>query len=639
MNPRSGLSNMQNAPEMTAERAYNCDLLSGDLRPHRQVDFITGLGGGGTPQSAFRIPNANGPGLDEWIHFDQRYTHFLESPLVGDTFNRWYWTEEGEVPRFNTQARILNSDAPYRLGVPAPISKPTVTPPGTSGALQRQRCYLYCFVNEFGEVGPPSPVTCEIGDEDTGWVVANMDTTVPSPWDTDGASITTKRIFRTVTGATGGSFFFVADVPLAQASYTDNEDTGEVAYREQLNTAAFLPPPEDLIGLVAHPNGFLAAYRKNELWMSFPYRPYAWPIEYVLATESNIRGLGVYGNSIVVTTEAHPYTVTGVHPEAMSFTKYQTTEPNFSRDSVVTLPQGVMYAGANGLVLAHNQRFDLVTQSIMTYHQWQNRYKPELVRGTRFGFQYIGWTSAPTIDENYQAAGFIYAPDEQNMQFSELRLRDLTTPETPDAELKAVVDNTLIGVFQTDPYNGQVYVTIDNELFWLFGETAPPATFQWKSKEYVTAKPVNFGAYDVDFTRYDTLTEVISSALLDWNKNRIAFPLGAVGMSGVGLSGGSAVGSSSDMTVEPFTLPANRQAVGGSPLYSIGEDSLGGGNPYITVRIYADRRLIHERTIDNTGQFRGPSGFKAYRWQFEFLGNCELKYFNIAETGKELANA
>ena len=362
--------------------------------------------------------------------------------------------------------------------------------------------------------------------------------------------------------------------------------------------------------------------------MSEPYKPWAWPAAYVLAMESNIQGLGVYGTSIVVTTEAHPYHCTGIRPDTMTLTKYHSTEPNLSRDSVVSSPQGVFYAGHNGLILASNQQFNLATQGIMTMQEWQNRYKPEKLRGARHGFQYIGWTTEPVVNTLEQAAGFLFATDERDAYWTEFQIPEII-PEYEDENGDETLENNIY-VFQTDVYNGRVYLSLVDELYWLFGETTPPAEFFWRGKEYITPKPVNMGVYDIDFTEYNLLTGASVSNQRNWNEGRIQHPLNTFG-------GTHEVGGSSEQTSIPLSFPTNRMPAAGSPLFDLSSPSLGGA-PYVMFRIYADRVLRHERLITKPGQYRAPSGFKAHRWQFEIEGNCELKYIDVAETGKELAN-
>jgi hypothetical protein len=64
-------------------------------------------------------------------------------------------------------------------------------------------------------------------------------------------------------------------------------------------------------------------------------------------------------------------------------------------------------------------------------------------------------------------------------------------------------------------------------------------------------------------------------------------------------------------------------------------DTVIGGSLF--VRIFGDGSLIWEGQIIDQEMYRLPSGYKARRWQFEFVGTVNLKSFKIAETGAELA--
>ena len=99
------------------------------------------------------------------------------------------------------------------------------------------------------------------------------------------------------------------------------------------------------------PNGFLIGFDGNNIYMSEAYHFHAWPAEYKQATETPIVGLGVLGQTCVVCTQGYPATVTGTKPATCSFTKATTGEPCLSRGSIVSTPQGVIYASQNGLIL------------------------------------------------------------------------------------------------------------------------------------------------------------------------------------------------------------------------------------------------------------------------------------------------
>ena len=111
-------------------------------------------------------------------------------------------------------------------------------------------------------------------------------------------------------------------------------------------------PPDELEGLIALPNGMMAAYVGKKLYFSVPYQPHAWPEKYVLTVEHEIMGLGAMGTSIVVTTEAHPYLVSGSTPESMVSQKIEQNLACINKRSVVDLGYAIAYASNNGLVVA-----------------------------------------------------------------------------------------------------------------------------------------------------------------------------------------------------------------------------------------------------------------------------------------------
>src|SRR5665811_1003907 len=91
--------------------------------------------------------------------------------------------------------------------------------------------------------------------------------------------------------------------------------------------SSFDPPPSDMIGLIALPNGIMAGFSGNILCFCEPYKPWAWPVRYRLATVYPIVSLGVYGQTLIVTTNGFPYAVRGVRPDSMSCLLYTSPSP------------------------------------------------------------------------------------------------------------------------------------------------------------------------------------------------------------------------------------------------------------------------------------------------------------------------
>lgn len=61
-----------------------------------------------------------------WLEFDDPDTDVLRSPVVDDSFERYYFASSSVAPKYNTRDRILNGDDHWLLGVPAPGCAPTV---------------------------------------------------------------------------------------------------------------------------------------------------------------------------------------------------------------------------------------------------------------------------------------------------------------------------------------------------------------------------------------------------------------------------------------------------------------------------------------------------------------------------------
>jgi hypothetical protein len=144
---------------------------------------------------AFRVVDNAGVNPDTWLTFDSRDVDIVRSPIVNDSYDRYYWAGDGR-PRMNTYANIYaGTPGPYFLGVPAPTNALSVAPPA---GTDETRAYVYTFVTTFGEEGPPSPPVVATGDAGT-WALTNMDTVVP-----DAASRPPNfkiNIYRTVSGS------------------------------------------------------------------------------------------------------------------------------------------------------------------------------------------------------------------------------------------------------------------------------------------------------------------------------------------------------------------------------------------------------------------------------------------------------
>lgn len=582
-------------PDTAATTARNTKLLQGELRGYHALrelaDFTNEYF---TVRRAYRIP-ADDDYDDTWLLFDNRNVDVVRSPIVNDRWDRYYWAGDGR-PKYNTKGRIQSGQDPYFLGIPRPDTAPTVTPPAGSDVT---RSYVYTFVSAFGEEGPPSDPKTATGTTGT-WALSGLDTT---PTDAANRNITHKRIYRTVTGNEATTFFFVAEIPLATSSYNDDFEDDEVALNNLLESTSWFEPPSDLEGFVAMPNGYLVGWKGRRLCFSEQYRPWAWPPEYELATEFEIVGLVVWGQTLIIGTQSNPYIGAGTTPAAFTMQKMDAVEPCLSRRGMVATVAGAYYPSINGLVLANSNGTVIVTQDLLTKEEWA-RYNPSAIYAAQLGLQYIAFIS-PSF-------GFVFNPTEPQARLIELDRFD-------DVE----------GI-ETDRYTGNVTIIRQDRAWEWDPETSERLYWRWKSKEFHFPKPLNFGAVKIKFdTTENDVTQDVFGYYGPYNDARFAAgPLNTI--RGHAIRGVQGTGQ-----VPSWTEPEIRMPIGGSPLYPL--NFMATQIPSVRFIAYANGEKVFDKVVTDENMVRMPVGFKRDIWQFELLGNTTCYSCAIAESGKELA--
>jgi hypothetical protein len=573
-------------PQNNAEIAENVWVYSGALegmpeaiRVHTLTDTDAGR--------AFRIPfSLNGkdniPDSD-WLELASSDTDVVTSPIAGDTFGRIYWAAPDIEPQYNTTARIIAGDPPFKLGIPAPSTAPGVSVAG--GAVPAEtRAYVYTWVSAYGEESAPSPPTLFTGNASGTW---NLTFTAPGGSVTTNRNLTHTRIYRTITGTSGSTaYYLVAEIAIATLAYADTVPTTTVAANTLLQSLFWNPPPTDLEGITAMPNGIIAGFRGNEVYFCEPYRPHAWPATYALSLDSDIVGLGTINQSLVVCTRVSPYVITGVNPATMSVSKLAVIEPCLSRGSIVSTPAGVVYASQNGLVLAAPGRAQVITQQVITKDLWlddQNYANINRLRAALLGTTYYAWgsQSSETIFEDT-------AFEETAFQFEDLTgaLAGLII-DTNDPRIgytKLVTDTTYRNCWR-DEWTGEILLAQGDGVFWLdLARSRTRQPYRWRSKAFEAPNQRNFAAMRIYFDTYHD-------------------------------------------TPEPPTTP------------NIALEQELTPDQWGLARVYCDGVLRFTREMRASGELmRLPSGFKATYWQVEIEARVRVKSIELATTAKELGS-
>lgn len=568
-------------PDTNAALSKNTWLYSGTLKG---INTPTLLRSNTTANvsKVYRIPNSFGDNVQDstWMEFDNLDTDIVRAPVVGDTYKRYYWASSSTAPRYNTTDRIKTALASYILGIPTPGSAPTLAATGGTSTVVIARAYSYTYISTYGEEGPPSPATNLTGKVDDTWTVTLPSTSGSS--DLTDRSLAKRRIYRTITSSAGvATYFLVTEIAIGTNTYADTLSDTVVSANNQMNSTTWIAPPTDLKGFAAMPNGMIAGFRENELWFAEPYRPHAWPVQYVLAVEYPIVGLGVLGQTLVVCTQGFPTAATGINPSSISLSKLSAYEPCLSRGSIISSPEGVYYASQNGLVLVGGGTVQNITKELITKDRWKSIVSVPTLRAARLGTAYYAFGSKR--DGVFDTVAFNTTGFTQQDYSGSLN-GILIDPASQRVAFSTMSSDTPIANIINDPWSGEVFIVRDGKTYWLnVGDSNPIySTYVWRSKIFQLAQRKNLGAIRVWFDIPPT------SPVLNSVRN----------------------------TALTQTVDADRYGV---------------------LRIYADDRLVATWELRASGDLiRPPSGYKAEFWQFEVEARVNVKSIQIGDTVEAL---
>lgn len=621
-------------PPNAATNAVNIDLSSGSLYPMLR------------PVRVYAAPGTNAKkivrikfndGAIFWLPLTHRLSDVIKSPVVNDTHERVYILDPPGTPlRFTTKARLLAGQPSFLLGLPAPSAAPTLTVTGGSGPTET-RAYVYTFVDAYGHEGPPSEPALQSGPVDGTWVVSGMDTLVPDAGQRPAVS---KRVYRSLATSQGISgYFFVADVPLLDATYSDVIPGTTVALNNPLESTSFYAPPEALDGMILMPGGFILGWSGRDLHFSVPYRPWAWPPEFDLTLEHAIVGAGITGQTAICATTGAPYALTGTSPAQITMAKLEAIEPCLDKSTVLGGDDGVYFASRHGVVVATAGGARVATIGVIPEKDWMNGLKGTVVGAAKTMSQYMIMTDA----------GRGWRLDTLRDRLSVSRLQNLSRFSSLWND--AVTGNPVV-IDTFDP---------DGPFVHEFSPDVSVAVpFLWASGELNTPKPVNFSCGRIELDTGSLVGRFTPRQASDV-ASELAWSFDAVGVwppgedqhawrfagssipnyclpntclfAGTIQAGELAPGTDSfgDLFVWPF-WPG--MAVPNTFMY-LTSVSLPQGVP-CWFWYWAGRRLAFSGPILDDSMFRLPSGFKSDVHAFAVVSICPIHSIQMALSPSEL---
>lgn len=422
-------------PATLAQEALDVKLWSGELRPHYADEILQYIPS--NIQSIYRYKWKNKK--YNWLMWPTD-TKVAKGPVYDDENNRIYFMNPNGF--YVTDSSLLKdrdytngldeSGTPYyTAGIPrAGYGIMSVSGSG-SGDIEA-RSYIVCYVRQWPDG------TIDVGKSSepyaTSWDAAARQTIDVRPGqtvkisvgnisDTDIAKTGVNKVYiyrSEVTSSGQALYSYVDQFDINPSHVTNNPNAtwntgGWYEYLDkkantQLGEACpslyWDPPVDGLKGLVSLQNGLFAAYKDSTVYVSDWNAPHAWPYEHTVTIDYPIVGLGSFGNTIVVCTEAAPVLIVVQDPTNPTTKAIQENCPCVSADSIVNTRNGVIFASQNGLVLINSTSPTFITEKLLTQDEWLPLH-PESLKGAFLNNTYYGFFTNPTDT----AAGFIFDLD------------------------------------------------------------------------------------------------------------------------------------------------------------------------------------------------------------------------------------
>lgn len=609
-------------PATLAQEALDVKLWSGELRPHYADEILQYIPS--NIQSIYRYKWKNK--TYNWLMWPYE-TRVAKGPVYDDENNRIYFMNQGGF--FVTDSSLLldqdynttftPGESCYHVAIPQPGQSDIWVSGGTGSGDVESRSYVYCYVRQWPDgtidVGKSSGPLKNFNDRSRytvdvrpGQTVAmSMEDPLLTHYNGAVRGINKIYIYRSeVTSAGQAVYSYVDQFDVNTERVTNNPNavwkTNYYEYTDSKpNTSLgeacpsiyWDPPVTGLKGLVSLQNGLFAAYKDSTIYVSDWNAPHAWPYEHTVTIDYPIVGLGSFGNTIVVCTEAAPVLITVTDPTKPTTRAVQENCPCVSAGSIVSTRNGVIFASTNGLVLINSASPTFITEKIITQDEWLPLH-PESLQAAFLNNTYYGFFTNPTE----KAAGFLF--DLDSYTYSTVYNSIVSSGMVYTSQPTKIVYN--------DVEQSQLYVCypLENKTQYSLNSFGTDSrinkSFRWRSKVNVSPQGLfTLSCAQVNFTKLSSLKPEPPV----W-EGRLA---------------GSALGM----------VYVNKQPVNGwcktntIELYD-----------KTVFNYYVDGKLRFTKNIVDSKPFRLPSGFRGETVEIELKSNSHVHSVILASSMGEL---
>lgn len=610
-------------PATLAQEALDVKLWSGELRPHYADTIIKYIPS--TTQSIYRYKWKNKK--YNWLGW-AKSVNVVKGPVYDDENNRIYLMVNDGTGFLVTDSSLLEDrdyingleSKAYAVAIPEPGQSDIWVSGGTGSGDIESRSYVYCYVRQWPDgtidIGKSSGPLKNNSDRSRYTVdvrpgqVVDMSIVDPIAHANGiGAGINKIYIYRSEVTSAGQALYSYVDqfdvntnrvtnnpaaVWVSNGSYYKYSDSKpNTSLGEACPSIYWDAPVTGLKGLVSLQNGLFAAYKDSTIYVSDWNAPHAWPYEHTVTIDYPIVGLGSFGNTIVVCTEAAPVLITVTDPTKPTTRAIQENCPCVSAGSIVSTRNGVIFASTNGLILINSASPTFITEKIITQDEWLPLH-PESLQAAFLNNTYYGFFMNPTE----KAAGFLF--DLDSYTYSTVYNSIVSSGMVYTSQPTKIVYN--------DVEQSQLYVCypLENKAQYSLNSFGTDSrinkSFRWRSKVNVSPQGLfTLSCAQVNFTKLSSLKPEPPV----W-EGRLA---------------GSALGM----------VYVNKQLVNGwcktntIELYD-----------KTVFNYYVDGKLRFTKNIVDSKPFRLPSGFRGETVEIELKSNSHVHSVILASSMGEL---
>jgi len=448
------------------------------------------------------------------------------------------------------------------------------------------RTYVYTWLTAWGEESAPSPTSSQLYIKEGQTVtISGLPSAFPTTGSYAGGVYQTAgmvlRLYRSVTSASGSSYFKVADISLGTTSYVDTLASNTLT--TALPSLYYDMPPSNLQGIKAIHNNMMVGFYGNTVCFCEPNQPHAWPVKYQQSLDADIVAIDNVGQTIVVLTKKNPWVMQGAVPSVMSKTRMDYTLTCTSKRGVVNMGYGLVFPTPGGLaVYSATSGGDLLTKAVHDWDTWRVSVDPTTLVARQYNGRYFATSASGSFvfERNDQIGGYLV--------------------ELSQTFTTAYYDQLAAKMYYA--YGTNVYLWDD--------PTQPYGSMDWKSKVMVTKDYINLGAArvvadygsnpnDAILAAQNAATIVANQALI--TSNRVGGAIGAAPFSAVPIAG------SYIQTIQPL-------------------------GTYIGFSLYVNKNLIYSYQITSSAPFRLPTGYRSDTFEVRVTGNTRVRAIHLAET-------